>query len=211
MEIGNVYWICGSVLGGKSSIADRLGDEFGVAVYHMDEYQIPHISRATEREQPMMFRMREARDSGKSFADLLVEETADGLIDGYLRHNREHFELTLEDIDNLGHDRLIVEGIAARPDLLHDVVRIDHAVCILTPTTFRDRIRESIGARTKNERQFRRHSKSEIALRERGRLHELAAEHILESAMKYGFRTIINDGSTTLDENFSAVRQHFGF
>ena len=51
-SLAHVYWIGGSPCAGKSTVADMLGERYGVHVYHVDDHAEDHSARATATDQP---------------------------------------------------------------------------------------------------------------------------------------------------------------
>jgi 2-phosphoglycerate kinase len=59
-SLGHVYWIGGATTAGKSTIAERMADEFGLVRYDADSKLREHMSRATEKEHPALYAANEA-------------------------------------------------------------------------------------------------------------------------------------------------------
>ena len=54
-SLSHVYWIGGVTAAGKSTIAKKLADDFGLIYYSGDYRRSEHMARATEEEYPAVY------------------------------------------------------------------------------------------------------------------------------------------------------------
>lgn len=99
----NVYFICGTPCGGKTSVSRALGRMYGVPVYDIDERFEHHQQIASSEYQPNMCRQFESADA---FFGRSVEEYRRWL----LGNRREQIDFILLDLIRLSEkDRIICD------------------------------------------------------------------------------------------------------
>jgi uridine kinase len=127
-----LYWLGGGSCGGKSSVADWLGANWGWHIYHVDEWYENHKARATAVSHPTIYQL--SRLWGD---DLWLRPVAEQVRTG-LDFAREEFALLREDIaaQNASlsqSDVLLVEGFPVIPDLVAPYLLQPHHAFWLMP------------------------------------------------------------------------------
>ena len=119
-------WIGGGPCSGKSSIADAIAARLDAAVYHADDYFLPHGARA-----PANSRIRWVAKA--SFADLFQRD-ADEMLSDYLAVSEEEFPMIMEDLPDAASGSLIVEGCALLPSMMPAVLTPQDVFVVLAPS-----------------------------------------------------------------------------
>jgi hypothetical protein len=110
LTLGNVLWIGGSTCSGKSTIADRIAEERGLTVYHVDEHEQDHAERARAAGLPVYESWL-----GMTLTERWAFSSLDQLVADTLTLSEERMPLILEDI---GEGPVVVEGFQIYPWLV---------------------------------------------------------------------------------------------
>ncbi len=106
----HVLWLGGSPCSGKSTIADRLGKQFGLRVYHVDEAFNEYVRRISPERHPVTHKW-----ANSPWQDLWMQPH-DVLLGEAVAAYSEQFELILEDLHALpGTGPVLAEGTALLP------------------------------------------------------------------------------------------------
>jgi len=124
-----ILWIGGSPCAGKSTLATRLADNHGCALYRCDEALDAHQRRMTPSAQPMMHRL-----TNTSWNDLWMRPI-EAQIREELDFYREESPLILDDLLAFPADTpLIVEGTALLPELVAPLLTASQGAVWLVPS-----------------------------------------------------------------------------
>jgi 2-phosphoglycerate kinase len=125
-----VYWIGGSTCAGKTTISNILAANYGLTVYHCDEYLGKHIKNSNAQEHPNLHK----KFSFNDILNMKVEEYLSWSMDVF----SEEFEMILEDLDKLSDGKpILVEGVNLLPKLIKDeITDTNHAVWLVANEVF---------------------------------------------------------------------------
>lgn len=196
------YWIGGSPCSGKSTIAERLAEKYGLVYYKCDDAYPRHVRNATTQNQPAMSRLsRMSLDEIFSRpVEIQVEET--------LMCYREEMAMIRDDITALGPEMpIVVEGAALLPEIV-SLLLADYSCGIwITPTAefqveqYRRRswVQPLLQECREPEQAFANWMSRDIAF----------AKYIADDAWHRGLRTLIVNGNASLEDNLKVVELHF--
>ena len=197
-----IYYIGGSPCSGKSTIAERLAEKYGLQHFRQDDYLEEYIKRGAKA----------GHDLCKKISEMSNEEM-------WMRSPKELWEeeITLYEmifsntiIDVLALSKtaaIIAEGAGFMPHLVKQLgVDKTHYVCV-TPT---------------REFQLDKYAKREwISIHLRGCTDEkkafenwmerdvLFGEFVTQAAKELGFPYLVVDGTSSIEENFAMVEEIF--
>jgi hypothetical protein len=110
----DVYWLGGGSGAGKSTVAQRLADRFGLHVYSTDDVMADHAQRSSASSAPYLKQFI-AMDMDERW----VRHSPDAMLETFHWFRGEAFELIIEDVERLPADvDVIVEGFRLLPDLV---------------------------------------------------------------------------------------------
>ena len=95
-DMSHMRWICGSSLGGKTTITKKLATKLDLDVYHIDSHWSDYFQRSDKAKHPHLYRGRLYFEEGGTFAEtelLPIEEQKTGLMRAY----EECFGMIVED------------------------------------------------------------------------------------------------------------------
>ncbi|MFT7695175.1 MAG: hypothetical protein ACI8P2_003809, partial [Candidatus Latescibacterota bacterium] len=139
-EFDHVLWIGGSGCAGKSTVANKLAAQYGLATYHCDDHWKDHGSRidAEELSLPTFAEFRANKKAGKK---ILGEDQADIAHDKYMALSfafwQEDFTLVLDDLRSLPSNPIIVEGVSIVPWLVAKIASRQRAAILVSYDDFR--------------------------------------------------------------------------
>lgn len=198
MKRGQVLWIGGSTCSGKSTIADRIAESRGLAVYHVDEHERAHVERATVAGLPVYERW---------LAMTLTERWAlspvDELVADTLALSEERLPLILEDI---GNEPTVVEGFQVYPWLVAPLlVSSRQAVWLVCTPAFRRATHFSRPHAWATPSQTEDPERAQATRLERD---DRIGEEIARGAHDMGLKAIEVDGSRDLDDIAAEAEMH---
>lgn len=198
-----LYWIGGSPCSGKSSIADRLAERYGLGVYRCDDAFHEHLGRFEPGRHPVAARLMRAS------CDELWMRPVPRQVAEELAFYDEEFALILDDLRALPTDRpVIAEGAALLPALVAGLgVAREQAIWIVPTEAFQ---RQHYAQRDWRHDILRECTDPEQAwqnwmARDAGFAREVAAD-----ADRRGYRILTTDGSQSLEAMLGIVERHFG-
>ena len=133
-RLRDVYWIGGGSGAGKSTIARRIADQRGLAVYSTDDAMADHGGRDREPEAPLL-----ARFKAVDMDERWVHHTPQVMLDSFPWFHGELFSLIVEDLLRLAAESAVVaEGFRLLPRLIKPLLAASgHAVWLLPTPQFR--------------------------------------------------------------------------
>lgn len=219
-DLSHVRWICGSVLGGKTTIAKKLASDLDLEVYHIDSHWVEHFNRAEESKHPYMSWVDLSDLSkGRTPSDMRLWSEKDEKA-GWIGFYQENFGMIIEDLLSLQKNKPIVaEGVTLPEDIL-DVSGYGRVICAVASHDFMDVVKDQRAkspdetvkyAYDFEERWKKIHPEKASSTKRKGfSIHRWIRDQILEKAQKLKIEVIINDGSKSIEELAEMVREHFG-
>ena len=205
-RLAGVLWIGGAQWAGKTSVARILSDRHGLQLYQYDYHDSRGHQERADR-QPDRFPAKHAA-STRSAEEHRLLRTPEEMAQEDMAIFEERFAMTLDDIAACPEEPpLVAEGWGLRPRLVASVVDAPRRAIFLVPTDdFRDRQLRTmpraaaVSAATRDP---------ERAQRNRVERDRLLARDVLDSASELGLRTVLVDGTRTVDGVAALVEDHF--
>ena len=198
MKLGHVLWIGGSTCSGKSTIADRLAESRGLAIYHVDEHEQSHAERATAKQLPVYERW-----VGMSLSERWAMSSVDELVADTLAISQERLPMIIEDLDD---EPTVVEGFQVYPWLVAPLLRSSRqAVWLVCTPAFR---RATHFSRPHAWAMPNQTDDPERAQENRLERDDRIGAEIASGAHDLGLRTIEVDGSRSLDDIAAEANAH---
>jgi adenylate kinase family enzyme len=197
-----IFWIGGSPCSGKSTVAARLSERFGWAIYSCDDAYYRHQELIAPDRQPVYSRL------SKLDGDEVWMRPVPQQIEEELEIYREEFPFILQDLcSRAKREPVIAEGAALLPELLASAeVPADRAIWLVPTPEFqlhhyahRDWRHDVVKSCSDPEQAWRNWMARDIGF----------ARAVAEQALRFGFRLITIDGATPVDEIVRAVEAHF--
>lgn len=197
--LSNSYILAGSPCCGKSTLAERLKDEFHFQCYTVDDHQDSHLKRCTPERHPTLYH----------YASMSWDERWSRPVNVQVQEvfaiSRERFEMILQDLEPYDPVKpLILEGTAFLPEWL-TAHRVDPGrVIFFVPTPefqrcqYRKRpwIRDILKECEDPEQAFENWMLRDQAF----------GREILRQAMERHYRTRWVDGRQTIDERYHEIK-----
>ena len=202
------YWIVGSPCAGKTTIADMLGQEHNLRVYHLDRYYESYLRRAELDKHPYLTHIK---GLGQRFLALPHEEQ----LERVKKISAEQFEFILADIATWREDDpdtpILVEGANIRiEDVLLHIETLNQLICIVPTEDFLFKtyprrgtwVQDVLANFPDNER---------LTVFEQWMTRDSHhAQWAVGTATEHGVKLIEVDGSNRILENAAIVEAHFG-
>lgn len=197
------YILGGSPCSGKSTLAERLSDEFHLQYYKADDHQEAHTNRCNAGRHPTMYRY-----STMTWNEIWMRPVAVQVQEEFAYY-REQFEMILQDLEQYEAGKgLILEGAAYLPELLEENRINPERVLFLVPTmefqlhhySQRSWIKDILNECENPEQAFENWMMRDQAF---GR------EILCQAGMK-NYRTLVVDGSQPLDVLYADIKDWFG-
>jgi len=205
-----VLWIGGPPDAGKSTIADLLGDKYGLPVYRFDRREMDHIARAEPMRHPHLHTLQAQLaelDEQAWLEEFWVRRPVEEMVDSTIASWSERVGLAVEDILSMPTDRpIIAEGPGFFPEMILPLLSTPRQAIFLVPSE--EFKRASHARRAKSERRDRT-SDPERFLRNHIERDLLMAEHYRRTAREVGLALIEVDGSRSIGQVTAAVEAHF--
>nr|BBH87360.1 hypothetical protein KTC_21110 [Thermosporothrix sp. COM3] len=130
-RLQHIRWIGGGSGAGKSTIARRLSEQYGVRLYHCDDMQSAHTARSNPIEHPMLHAF-----IAMTMDERWAKRTPEEMFRTFHGFHGEGFKLILEDLLDLPTNVLIlVEGYQLLPRLVAPLLREPNQAVWLLPTS----------------------------------------------------------------------------
>lgn len=200
-QLARVLWIGGATDAGKSTIAQRLGERYGMHVYHYDKSDVDQLGKLAKIDT----KIRRFVDA--SLDERWVDPEPEAMF-AFLMHSfPRRFPLVIEDVLALPDDKpVIVEGFSLLPELIHPTLTSPNQVVWLVPTekfkweSMARRGKPSFGKKTKDPER----AKMNLFNRDK-----ILADYYREQVPSYGYTLYEVDGSRSIDEMTELVEKHF--
>ncbi|WP_067799734.1 shikimate kinase [Actinomadura formosensis] len=141
-RLRHVYWIGGGSGAGKSTIARRIADRYGMRLYDSDAVMPDHTRRMPMEQAPYL-----GEFAAMDMDERWVTRSPREMLDTFHWFHGEGFNLILEDLLALPADRpVVVEGFRLLPDLVQPLLtEVRRAVWLLPTPQFRQAVFDSRG------------------------------------------------------------------
>jgi adenylate kinase family enzyme len=200
LKLDHVIWIGGSTCAGKSTIAERMASQCGLAVYHVDEHEQEHAERAKAEGLPGYERWL-----GMSLTERWAESPVDELVADTLAMSEERLPMILDDAARAG-EPVIVEGFQAYPWLVAPLLESPRqAVWLVCTPEFR---RATHFARPHAWTMPSQTDDPERAQATRLERDDRIGAAIAQGAAELGLKAIEVDGTRDVDEIAAEVEAH---
>ena len=200
MRLDRVVWIAGSPCAGKTLLARQVADRLGCGVYAVDELEPKTLRDADAGRYPAF-----ARWASMSLDERWVGSTVDELVRDSIELCGDIFRFVVTDLA-AEPGPVVVEGFQPLPELVGDVLPTrGHAVFLVATPEFRRKMHFS---RPHAWTTPSRTSDPERAQENRLERDDRVAEHIASEAAERKLKTIIVDGSRSLDEVAAEAEGH---
>ena len=204
-DLAHVLWMGGSPCSGKSSIAEKLANAYGLMLYHCDDAFWEHADRVDRVKHPTFYRLTHMT------WDEMWMRPVDVQISEEIACYREELEMIVDDLRGFPRSApILAEGAALLPDVLADMLVNCRRALWVVPTAAFQRAHytperrpwvSDILAQCENPDQAFQNwmdRDAGFATQVAGRVEEL------------GLALVTVDGSRTIAENAEIVVRHFG-
>lgn len=192
-RLRQVVWIGGGSGAGKTTVATRLADAYGLRRYSTDDVMADHAARTNAVDSP---RLVEFVDMGMD--ERWLHRTPATMLDTFHWVNGEAFDLIVDDLLALGEPGVVVEGFRLLPRLVEPLLTTKaQAVWLLPTPDFRVTALErrddllTIAGQT---------SDPPRALQNLLRRDELFTDRLRSEVAELGLHAITVDGTESIDE-----------
>jgi hypothetical protein len=203
-RLRHVYWIGGGSGAGKSTIARRLADRYGLAVYSTDDAMSDHAARCPDIEVPLL-RTFQRMDMDERW----VKRRPETMLETFHWFEDEGFGLIVEDLLDLPPaPGIVVEGFRLLPHLVKPLLPTSsHGVWLIPTPEFRLAAFESRGTLWTIPRKT---NDPERALRNLLERDGLFTERVRRDVEIAGLPFITLDRSITENDLVDRVAKQFG-
>ena len=199
----NIYFLGGSPCCGKSTIAERICEKHGFQYYKVDDYLEKYIKLGAEEGNEWLTYITK-----KSMDELWLRDPS-VLHDEEFRNYENLFPYFKSDIGKMDNKiPVITEGATFLPYLM-DKIKIDkrHYVCMVPTEKFqldqykkRPWVNDYLSSCSNKEEAFNNWMKRDI----------MFASSVLKRAKELSYKTLIVDGTLSIDDNVLFIEKCFG-
>ncbi len=206
--LAHILWLGGSACSGKSTIADKLHDQHGIAVFHADEALNSYSGRYDPQKQPCLYRWSNSNNS-PTFWDETWMRSGDVLLREVFECYQETFDFIQDDLLNLSaHGPLLAEGNCLMPSTLSPLLTDQrHALWMVPSEAFQRRIYPQRGEWVTWI--LDQCSQPDAALQNWMDRDVAFAAEIERDALAHGYRVMTVTGERSIDENAALVAEYF--
>lgn len=191
--LSQVRWVGGGSGAGKTTLAQRLSDRYGVRVYSCDETIRAHSAALGAAAAPLLDGFRRM-----SMDQRWVRRDPQTMYASFPWFQGEGFDLIIEDLRTLPPDEVVVaEGFRLLPHLIRPYLTDPrHAVWLIPTPAFR---RDAFTRRDAREAFWRRTSDPHRALANLLDRDRIFTDAVAADANHNGLATIVMDGNRTAE------------
>jgi 2-phosphoglycerate kinase len=142
--LSHVYWVGGGTCAGKSTVAHRIADQYGLHLYATDDVMAEHSRRSKPEDSPLLHEF-----IAMEMDDRWVNRSPATMLETFHWFGGEGFNMIIDDLLCMRTDvRVIVEGFRLLPHLVKPILSAsNHAVWLLPSPEFREATIERRGGR----------------------------------------------------------------
>lgn len=196
------YVLGGSPCSGKSTLAERLSQDFRLPDYKVDDHMWRHLEQADPQSQPTM-----AAYSKLSW-DQMWSQPVDQQVEDVFAYYAEQGPLILADLETyVGQEPIVMEGAAFLPALVHAWGVPPSHVLFLVPT-------KAFQVANYSQREWVKPILDSCADPEQAFSNWMERDHrfgqgIIQQAQSLGYQAITVDGQLDIDSIYAVVIEHF--
>jgi cytidylate kinase len=205
-QLRHVYWIGGGSCAGKSTIARRIADQYGLHLYATDDVMAEHSRRSRPEDCPLLHEF-----IAMDMDDRWVNRSPTTMLDTFHWFRGEGFNMIVEDLLRIPTNlRVIVEGFRILPHFVKPILSSsDHAVWLLPSPEFRQATIERRGGWTSGF--LAKTSDPERALQNLLERDRLFTDRLRTDVEDLKLRAILVNAAMTEDDSANLVKRIFGF
>jgi len=213
----NVYFLTGTALAGKTTMAKILVEKHGFVWFDENYNGIPFKtweSICDEKYQPLQIernkRFREQKyydwdaHFNRSAEEILAEQSE-------RNHNDEFTEFVMIELIKLSQNNKVITDICAPLELLVELTDSNRIACLLTAPHLATTV--NYGSRD-DHRSFlewiKSLNESEKKIAKQDELFRIGVEKMFEDAKKYNLFSIVRTEESTVENTLMLLEQHFG-
>lgn len=196
------YWLGGSPCAGKSSVADRLAERYGLVVYRCDDAYFRHVQVCNPVDHPTLHAI-----TGMSWDEIWMRPI-DVQVAAEFEAYREEFTMILHDLRRLPQDRpILVEGCALLPELVVPLAAPQQALWFVPAPAFQ---RHHYSQRGFIEEILSQCRDPQQAWDNWMGRDEQFGRQVAAAAKQHGYTVEWVDGSRSIEELTALAAAHFG-
>ncbi|MCJ7694632.1 MAG: AAA family ATPase [Anaerolineaceae bacterium] len=196
------YILGGTPCSGKSTLAERLSNEFAFQYYKVDDHESEHARRIDPNRHPVMIKYAQMSWDERWMRPVSCQ--VEELFDYY----HERFEMIVQDLENYDHESpIVLEGAAYLPDLLVSNNANPERVLFLVPSSEFQRAHYSL--RPWINQILKGCEDPEQAFENWMMRDQLFGKEILLQSKAGSYGTILVDGSKNIDQQYEVVKHLF--
>lgn len=201
--IGNIYWLGGSPCSGKSTVAELMAQRLGMKYFKLDDMLEELMIRAAEAGGAAC-----AASMAMTPDEIWMRDPAEQCREEF-RIYREMFPFALERLYAAAADGpVITEGAGWLPDAVKELgVEQSRYVCLVPSRVFQ---MTEYAKRPWVDFVLEECSDREAAFGNWMERDVIFARQVTAMARRLHYKTVINDGSSTVEELYSEITGHFG-
>lgn len=201
-QLSHVYWMGGSPCSGKTSIAQALAGEFGLHYYSCDDAFYRHAKIITAEAQPAFYRAM------RFTSEELWMRPVEALVEDEITIYHEQFPLILADLLALPSDTpVLAEGAALLPELIAPLLDAPERGIWIVPTAAfqqhhyaqREWAKDVVKDCSDPARAFQNWMERDMRF----------AQQVGQQADDFGLRLFVVDGSRSIADTITLVKNHF--
>lgn len=198
-----VYYIGGSPCSGKSTVAEKLAEIHNLYYFKVDNYLEGFLQKGADLGYEICI-----KQSGMSFVEMWMRDPVLQCAEE-LELYREMFPFAMQELSSIHDERAIIaEGAAFLPELMHKAgIDANHYISVTPSKEFQ---MEYYSKREWIPHYLEGCSDKETAFRNWMDRDALFAENVRKQCEAYSYKSIINDGSKSIDELLYIIQSHFG-
>ena len=200
--MGEIYYIGGSPCCGKSTVAERIKEVYGFQYYKVDDDLFHFMAKGAEEGDEWLKKI-----SGMSLDEFWLRDPRILNRESQITY-KKLFPFFLDKIDKLEKDTpIITEGAAFLPSLMHELgIDKSRYLCMIPTKEFqikhyskREWVEEYLSSCTDKKTAFTNWMQRDV----------LFALSVREQAEALEYKTLVIDGSKSVDEIFKLVARTF--
>jgi hypothetical protein len=209
-NLKNVYFLCGTACGGKTTAANALSQKYGFIHFndnwHEENFAVWQ-SIIDEKYQKNASKRQAVTDWEAYFGRTVEEFLADGDYNGY----DEYLEYAIIELIKLSQNNIVVADVGFPMQLLAEISDYNRVACLLADPKLATC--ENYGKR-EDHREFLecilslKEPEKKIAVQDE--LFRIGAEKAHAEAREYGLFSIVRTEESTVDKSLKLLETHFG-